>query len=173
MKLQVQGIISSKEGKYKRESEKEGRTIIWGISEIWFWIAAAVVFALIEAATFGLTTIWFAAGAVAAIGASAIGANFYLQTAVFFVVSIALLYFTRPIAKDYLKIGAFKTNVSEIVGQKAVVKKKILPHETGQVKIKGQIWTAVSEDGTEIEENAEVVVAGVEGVKAIVRRKKG
>jgi len=51
------------------------------------------------------------------------------------------------------------------------VKKRILPHETGQVKIKGQIWTAVSEDGKEIEEKSEVFVTGVEGVKAIVKLK--
>jgi len=129
------------------------------------------VFAVIEAVTFGLATIWFAVGAVAAIAASAMGFNFYMQTAVFFVVSIVLLYFTRPIAKEYLKIGAQKTNVSEIIGQKGVVKKRILPHETGQVKIKGQIWTAVSEDGKEIEEKIEVIVTGVEGVKAIVKPK--
>ena len=130
-----------------------------------------MVFAVIEAVTFGLATIWFAVGAVAAIAASAIGLNFYMQTAVFFVVSIVLLYFTRPIAKEYLKIGAQKTNVSEIIGQKGIVKKRILPHETGQVKIKGQIWTAVSEDGKEIEEKSEVFVTGVEGVKAIVKLK--
>ena len=130
-----------------------------------------MVFAVIEAVTFGLATIWFAVGAVAAIGASAIGLNFYMQTAVFFVVSIVLLYFTRPIAKEYLKIGAQKTNVSELKGQNGIVKKKILPHETGQVKIKGQIWTAVSEDGEEIDEKTEVVVAGVEGVKVIVKPK--
>lgn len=131
-----------------------------------------MVFAVIEAVTFGLATIWFAVGAVAAIAASAIGLNFYMQTAVFFVVSIVLLYFTRPIAKEYLKIGAQKTNVSEIIGQKGIVKKRILPHETGQVKIKGQIWTAVSEDGKEIEEKSEVFVTGVEGVKAIVKLKE-
>ena len=129
------------------------------------------MFVVIEAITFGLTTIWFAIGAVAAIGASAIGLGFYWQTAVFFVVSIVLLYFTRPIAKKYLKIGAQKTNVSEVIGQKGIVKKKILPHETGQVKIKGQIWTAVSEDGSVIEEKSEVVVVRVEGVKVIVRPK--
>lgn len=127
------------------------------------------MFAVIEAATFGLTTIWFAAGALVAMGAAALGAGLYAQTAVFFIVSIALLVFTRPIAKDYLKIGAQKTNVSEIIGRKAIVKKRIAPHETGQVKIKGQIWTAVSEDGQPIEEKTEVVVAAVEGVKAIVR----
>jgi len=110
-------------------------------------------------------------GAVFAIAASAMGFNFYMQTAVFFVASILLLYFTRPIAKEYLKIGAQKTNVSEILGQKGLVKKRILPHETGQVKVKGQIWTAVSEDGKEIEEKREVIVRGVEGVKVIVKEK--
>ncbi len=129
------------------------------------------MFVVIEAITFGLTTIWFAIGAVAAIGASSIGLGFYWQTAVFFAVSIILLYFTRPIAKKYLRVGAQKTNVSEVIGQKGIVKKKILPHETGQVKIKGQIWTAVSEDGSIIEEKSEVVVARVEGVKVIVRPK--
>jgi len=100
-----------------------------------------------------------------------VGLGFYLQTAVFFIVSIVLLYFTRPIAKEYLKIGAQKTNVSEIIGKEGIVKKKIFQYETGQVKIKGQIWTAVSEDGNEIDENSEVVIVRVEGVKAIVRPK--
>ena len=59
------------------------------------WLIAAAVFAIIEAATLGLTTIWFAGGAVAAAISAMAGAPIWLQGLLFLVVSILLLYFTR------------------------------------------------------------------------------
>lgn len=52
------------------------------------WAVFAIVFILIEAATMGLTTIWFAAGAVAAMIAALAGGNKILQIGVFLVVSL-------------------------------------------------------------------------------------
>ena len=63
------------------------------------WLIAAAVFAIIEAATLGLTTIWFAGGAVAAAISAMAGAPIWLQGLLFLVVSILLLYFTRPVVK--------------------------------------------------------------------------
>jgi len=45
----------------------------------------------------------------------------------------------------------------------------ISEHKPGQVKVKGQIWTAVSESGDFIKQNTEVVVVAIEGVKLVVK----
>jgi membrane protein implicated in regulation of membrane protease activity len=55
-----------------------------------------VVFIVIEAATVGLTSIWFAVGALAALVASMFGAEFWLQMVCFLVVSIVALSPRNP-----------------------------------------------------------------------------
>ena len=54
-----------------------------------YWLIALVVLLVIEAATLGLATIWFAGGAVAGFVASMLGANVVIQAAAFFAVSSA------------------------------------------------------------------------------------
>lgn len=102
---------------------------------------------------------------VAMIGIGIIG-----QIFIFLIASAVLIYFTRPIAKKYLKIGATKTNVNSIVGLVGIVTKKIETFNTGQVKVAGQIWTAKAHDDKEIEVDNQVEVLKVEGVKLIVKR---
>jgi len=132
----------------------------------------AVIFAIIETLTFGLTTIWFAMGALVAMIAAIIGIGIMGQIFIFLIVSAVLIYFTRPVAKKYLKIGATKTNVNSIVGLIGIVTKRIEPFNTGQVKVAGQIWTAKSISNEPIEEGKQVKVIKVEGVKLIVEIKE-
>ncbi|MGI6733942.1 MAG: NfeD family protein [Anaerovoracaceae bacterium] len=139
------------------------------VSSALIWIAIAVFFAVIEAVTMGLTTIWFTIGGVAACVASIAGASVLVQVIVFLLVSIVLLYFTRPLAEKKLKIGTEKTNVESLPGKTALVIEPITPHNTGQVKAQGQIWTAItdSEDST-LEKGTTVRILRVEGVKLVV-----
>ncbi|MDR1893981.1 MAG: NfeD family protein [Spirochaetales bacterium] len=95
--------------------------------------------------------------------------RFRLHIGLFLVIAAVLLIFTRPIAIKKLKVGRAKTNVDALINEQALVTKKIEKFGKGEVKIKGQIWTAVSEDNSEIEEGTECSVLRVEGVKAIVR----
>lgn len=133
------------------------------------WIIVAVIFAVIEAVTLGLLTIWFTVGAVLACIADLLGAPPLLQVIVFLVSSILLLYFTKPIAKKKLKIGSVATNVDALVGQVGVVTEDIIPHYTGQVKLGGQIWTAIADrKETTIVKGTEVRILRVEGVKLVV-----
>lgn len=101
--------------------------------------------------------------------AAFIGAGIMGQMFVFLIASAILVYFTRPVAKKYLKIGTTKTNVNSIIGLVGIVTKAIKPFNTGQVKVAGQIWTAKSLDNDEIEEGKQVKVIKVEGVKLIVK----
>lgn len=61
-----------------------------------FWAAAIVVFAIAEAATTALVSIWFAVGAAAAMVASIFTASLGVQCAVFAVVSAVALAVMLP-----------------------------------------------------------------------------
>ena len=134
------------------------------------WLIIAAVLAIIEALTMGLSTIWFAGGAVAAAIMAMLNCSFPVQFVVFLVVSILLLYFTRPLVKKKLKVGGTKTNVDALIGKNATVITEIKAQQPGQVKVGGMDWTAVSKDGSDIEEGAVVTIADIEGVKLIVSR---
>ena len=138
------------------------------------WIVVIVAMALIEAATMGLTTIWFAGGGIVAAVVAALGAPFIVQLIVFAVVSVALLYFTRPIALKAFNKTRTLTNSEGLVGKHAYVTEEIDNIKaTGKVKIDGMEWTARTEkDGTVISVGALISVISIEGVKAIVEEVK-
>jgi membrane protein implicated in regulation of membrane protease activity len=97
--------------------------------------------------------------------------RFRLHIGLFLLIAIVLLAFTRPIAMKKFKVGKVKTNVNDLVGMDGLVTKKITKFGKGEIKIKGQIWTAISENDNDIEEGTECVVIRIEGVKAIVKNK--
>ena len=140
------------------------------------WLALMAVLLIIEIMTLGLTTILFAAGALFAFLTALLGLNQGIQIGVFVVVSVVLLFFTRPWAVKYLNTRTVKTNTEALVGKSARVIADInnLKSE-GQVVINGLEWTARSSDDTIIFRTGDVVtVVGIEGVKLIVEgQKKG
>ena len=85
------------------------------------WLVIFIVMLGIEIATLGLTTIWFAGGALLSTLVAAIGLPLYVQIPVFLVVSVVLLLFTRPIAQKYFNKERIRTNAESLVGQIAVV----------------------------------------------------
>lgn len=136
------------------------------------WLALALIFLIIEAITVGLTTIWFAAGAFVALLLSLLDVNILLQIAVFLIVSLALLFSTRKIFVEKLKAGSQKTNVDALIGREGKVTMAIAPFAPGQVKVGGQIWTAVGTDPElSIAEDTLIQVQAVEGVKLVVTPK--
>lgn len=134
------------------------------------WVVAIIVFILIEAATLGLTTIWFAGGALAALITACLGGSVLLQIAVFLIVTCILLVFTRKIFVEKLKMGTEKTNIDALVGKKAMVTATIKPFEPGVVTVGAQPWTAIAlEDSIVIENGTEVEIVEIQGVKAVVK----
>ncbi len=137
------------------------------------WIALFVVLIIIEIFTMGLTTIWFAGGALAALLANLLGASNVIQWILFFVVSIILLFATRPFAVKYLNKGRVSTNVDSLIGQMGIVEQEIDNLKAmGCIMINGQDWTARSaSNDILIEKGKTVVVQSIEGVKLIVVEK--
>ena len=66
------------------------------------WLVLVIVFVVMELITLGLTSIWFAAGALAAGLAAMFGGPFWLQILLFIIVSAVLLAGTRGFAKRHL-----------------------------------------------------------------------
>ncbi len=141
------------------------------MQEVIFWLVLLIICIGIEVATMGLTTIWFAGGALVAIFAAVVGAPIWLQAIIFIVVSLVLLFFTRPIAVKYFNKDRVKTNVESMVGRQAIVISEIDNLQgIGQVTVGGQEWSARSaEDQAKIAVGAVTVVVAISGVKLIVR----
>ena len=85
------------------------------------WLIIFIVLIVIELLTMGLTTIWFAGGALAALLMSVLGFGMPVQVVVFIIVSVLLLVLTRPIAVKYFNQNRQKTNVESLIGQQALV----------------------------------------------------
>lgn len=135
-----------------------------------YWLALFIALLIIEIATLGLTTIWFAGGALAAFAAAILGDSLWLELTLFCAVSFFLLLVTRPVAVKWLNRDHVKTNVDSLIGRTAVVTKTIrnLKGE-GEVQLDGMTWTArTEEDSAELEEGKQVKVLRVSGVKLIV-----
>lgn len=138
------------------------------------WVILLVLFVVIEVLTMGLTTIWFAGGALAAAITAVLRLPSYIQIATFIVVSFVLIIFTRPIAVRYFNKDRVKTNAESIVGKKAIVTGAIDNIKaSGQVTVAGMEWSARSlSDDITIEEGKVVTVVAISGVKLIVEERK-
>ena len=133
------------------------------------WTAATVVFVLVELATVGLASIWFALGALCALIIAALGGALWLQILCFLAVSVAALILTRPLVKKYINAKTHPTNADRVLGTTSVVEETIDNLAgTGAVRADGKVWTARSADGSVIEAGTHIVIREIQGVRLIV-----
>jgi membrane protein implicated in regulation of membrane protease activity len=122
-----------------------------------------------EAVTVGLTFIWFAVGALAAMLVAWLHGEVWLQLVIFTVVSGLALVLVRPSVARLMNNKRTPTNADRVLGQIALVTETIdNVAGKGQVNISGQIWTARSEHNVVIPAGGEVRVLRIEGVKVFV-----
>lgn len=140
-----------------------------------YWLILFIVLLVIEIITLGLSTIWFAGGALVAFILAMLGVPAIIQWTVFCIVSLILLFGTRPWAVRYFNSQKKeRTNVDSLIGRTAVVTSEICNLDSrGEVFVNGLTWTArATEDSAVIAEDTHVIVKAVEGVKLIVEEKK-
>ena len=134
-----------------------------------FWIAAIVVFLIVEALTVGLTSIWFALGGLAALICALLGGPLWLQILWFLVIAIATLLLTRPLVRKYVNARRQPTNADRSIGEIAVVTEEIDNIAgTGAVSLEGKFWTARSVSGEVFHPGEKVRVREIRGVKLLV-----
>lgn len=136
---------------------------------ITIWVAAIIVFLILEAATVALTSTWFALGALAALISALFNAPIWLQITWFLVISVATLCLARPLVAKYINSKRQATNADRIIGTDGVVQEDINNiAATGLVSAGGKLWTARSFNGEIIEKGELVTAVRIEGVKLIV-----
>ena len=133
------------------------------------WLGLMVVFLAAEAATVSLVSLWFAAGALAAMVTALAGGSLVFQMTVFLLVSVVMLTALRPLVRKYLTPKLTSTNVDSVIGSVGIVTETIDNiSASGQVKLNAMVWTARSTSGAPIQPGTQVKVDRIEGVKVFV-----
>lgn len=136
---------------------------------ITFWIAAAVIFLIVEAVTAAMTSIWFTVGALAAVAAAALGGAIWVQIGLFVGVSAVCFAILYPRLKKLMRRDRQPTNADMVLGKECVVTQRIDNLAgTGAVNAGGKIWTARAAGDDAIEKGAIVIADSIQGVKLIV-----
>lgn len=139
---------------------------------VFLWLVAVVVFLAIEMSTVTLTSIWFAAGALAAMLVAMFNGNLIVQVVAFLIVAFGLLYATKPWSKRFLDTKKENTNADRAIGQEVRVLERVSNlDQTGKAIVHGMEWTVRTEDDNITIERGELVrVLRIAGVKLIVER---
>lgn len=133
------------------------------------WAILIVVFLIVEGATAGIASIWFALGALVALISVFLGAPVWLQITLFIVVSAVTLFFTRPLARKYVNKRTQPTNADRVIGMTATVTEPVDNIAgKGYVSVGGRLWPARSATGEPIEKDVPVTVKSIDGIKLIV-----
>ena len=133
------------------------------------WFALTVILLIAEAATVTVISLWFAAGALAAMVTALLGAGLWVQAVVFVLVSAAALTALRPLVRKHLTPKLTATNIDSVIGSVGIVTGTIDNlNATGQVKLNGMEWSARSTSGNTLEVGTKVRVDKIEGVKVFV-----
>ena len=126
------------------------------------WLGLLILLLIIEIITVGLTSIWAAGGALAALILNILGLSLVWQIVAFFVVTFVLLIFTRPFAVRFIKTQREKTNYEGIIDNM---------RQTGMAVVNGQEWTVRAQEDQEILEPETLAkVVNISGVKLIVKK---
>ena len=124
----------------------------------YLWLALVVLFAVAEAATVGLVSLWFSVGALAALIVAMLGGAVWLQIITFIAVSGAVLLFLRPVVQRYIDQKKQPTNADRVIGKVCPVTEDIDNlMGTGAVLVDGKTWTARTADGSRLAKGAYVV----------------
>ena len=137
------------------------------------WLIFAVIMLVIEIATTGLATLWFAVGAIVAMIMDLCGASVASQIIVMALVSIVCfilcMIWVKPKLESLRKKNVQRTNADRLIGREGIV---IVPLNAtdgkGQVKVDGQVWSAKADE--DFAEGTKITVKSIEGVKLVVGR---
>ena len=133
------------------------------------WMIAAGLLAVGEMFTLGFFAGPIAVAAALAAVAAVAGGGLAVQWIVFIAASLGSLLVLRPIARRHMRTPAqLRTGTAALVGAPAVVLERV-DDRGGQVKIRGEVWSARSYDDDEsFEPGTRVEVMQIDGATALV-----
>jgi len=129
---------------------------------IWFWVA--IIFTIIEIETFGLISVWFVFGSIAAMIASIFISSVMIQAIIFIAISVVLMIALRSYAvSNFRNKTVRKNNIEELTELPCVVIADVPANELGEVKLQGKIWRCRSDSGATYKEGECPNVLRIEG----------
>ena len=140
------------------------------MNSMW-WFIAALGLGVAEIFTLDLTLLMLAGGALAGGAAASLGMETWVSAVVAFVASILLLFALRPFLLRSMRsrVPLVETNAAALIGKTAKTLTEI-NSDSGRVKLRGEVWTARPEYGSEaIPEGVEVTIVQVAGATVVVR----
>ncbi len=138
----------------------------------WFWVIAAIAFAVVEVLTLAFFAVFLTIGALGAALASLLGFNLLVQAIVLGVVGVLGIAMARPFLMQRLHVGrmALRSGADSMIGQHGVLSDPILGlSRPGHIQISGERWPAITEDASSVPAETPVVVTGLRGSTLIVR----
>ena len=136
----------------------------------WVWVAVTIICVVIESLTLSLTTIWFGISSFVLVFLAFTPIPFGAQLFIFVALALVLLIFTRPFVKKKLNQKKIATNYERIIGQIALVTKKITALDKGAIKINGMEWTAAVKEDITLEEGSKCIIDEIAGVTVYVKQ---
>ena len=135
------------------------------------WLILCGVFLLIEIFTVSFLMFWPGIGAFLAFIANILGFSFGVQIGVFAISTALMLIFMKPLVSKLFKTKDVPMNSNAMIGKQAIVIKEIDNlNSKVQVKVNGELWSALSVDNLKIEENSTVEIVAIDGVKLKVKK---
>ena len=132
----------------------------------YIWFTIVIILGILEVSTVNLVSIWFVISGLLAMISSIYTDNVYIQVAIFVVVGIILMPFSKKI---YSKIKKdTKTNIDRIIGMEGIVTEDISKNTIGEVKVDGKLWSAISD--TDIKKGDKIEVLSINSVKLKVKK---
>ena len=139
---------------------------VWAI-----WLILCGLFLIIEIFTVSFLMFWPGIGAFLAFITNILGFSFPVQLGVFVISTALMLIFMKPLVTKLFKTKEVPMNNNAIIGKQALVIKEIDNiNSKGQVKVSGELWSAISDDNSIISENSTVEIIGIDGVKLKVKK---
>jgi membrane protein implicated in regulation of membrane protease activity len=142
------------------------------MTAFWFWVFVAIVTAIAEVLTVALFSLFITIGALGAAVASLLGFNLLVQAIVFLVLGVTGIFIARPYLVERLHIGrpSLRSGADSMVGQQTVLTEAIKGNgEPGHVKVAGESWPALTEDGSALPASTPVIVTALRSTVLIVR----
>lgn len=131
------------------------------------WLGLMIFFIVVETVTVAVVSIWFCAGALAALLVSFIWPGAWVaQVIVFFLVSFVSLLALRPLADKFSNKGRTATNADASIGKMCQVVSEVQPGRFGRVKLEGLEWAAKSDYILPVGSWCRVIA--IDGVKLVV-----
>jgi membrane protein implicated in regulation of membrane protease activity len=134
------------------------------------WLIIGVICVIIEILDPAVFFISFGIAGLITSPISTLGIPIWLQVLIFGIISFIVFLFMRKVYEKLFQKEKTETNVYALVGKTGLVITSIPSDGRGEVKVGGEIWTAIAEDNIVITNGEKITVLAIDGNKLIVKK---